>query len=78
MTTLIDKTSAFGSRFNMYRLRFAGYAWNPTLREWEVFVLDEDGTIQDLIDRYRCRSDAVARAEAINAKEMGAGVTSAP
>jgi len=52
----------------MYRLTFAGYAWNPELREWEVFELAEDGAIQDLLDRHQGRADAVAHAERVNAQ----------
>lgn len=66
-----DKSSAFGSHYNMYRLPYAAYAYNPTLREWEVFVTDDEGTLQDLVERYNTRADAREHAERISKAEKG-------
>lgn len=66
MKTQIGKTSAFGARYNMYRLPGAGYAYNPDLKEWEVFELDEDGSIQDLSDRCHSKAEAHDYAERLS------------
>jgi hypothetical protein len=62
----IEKTSAFGTRYNMYRLTGSAFAYNPDLREWEVFETDADGSIQDLHGRYQSRADAFAAADALS------------
>jgi hypothetical protein len=62
----VKKDSAFGSRFNMYRLRCSAYAYNPDLREWEVFGTDSDGTINDLLCRCQNKAEAIEMANHYN------------
>ena len=62
----VTKDSAFGSRFNMYRLKRSAFAYNPTLREWEVFETDDDGSIQDLFCRRKNMEGAFASAIELN------------
>lgn len=45
-------------RFKIYQLRGRGIGWNPTLQEWELYEMDSDGGIQDLLDRTPSRKIA--------------------
>ncbi len=55
------KTKKSGhDRHNIYQVGARGFGYNPTLREWELYEMDEDGSIQDLCDRVKTRREAEA------------------
>ena len=43
---------------NLYQVGARGYGYNRALREWELYDMDDDGSIQDLHDRVKTRGDA--------------------
>jgi len=53
----------------MYNLHGAAYAWNPDLKEWEVFETDEDGAVQDLSERFKTRPEAESHASYLQKQE---------
>ena len=58
MKANIRKTKGFDGHCNIYQVGERGYAYNPCLREWELFYMASDGSIQDLHDRVKTRRDA--------------------
>lgn len=62
----MTKDSAFGSRYYIYRLNGSGFAYNPITKEWEVFILDEDGSIQDLWATWPTKQQAKEQAERLS------------
>lgn len=58
MTT--SRSSAFGSRYFIYRHGDRGCAYNPSSRDWELYEIDpSDGSIQDLLGRTQDRAQAM-------------------
>ena len=53
----LTSKASFG-RLNIYRIGDRGFAYNPSLREWELYDMDSDGSIQDLRDRVKTRAEA--------------------
>ena len=49
---------------NIYQIRQRGFGYNRSLREWELYEMGDDGSIQDLCDRVKTRADALAWAQA--------------
>jgi len=43
---------------NIYQIGERGYGYNRSLREWELYEMGSDGSIQDLNDRVKTRSEA--------------------
>jgi hypothetical protein len=43
---------------NLYQIGGRGISYNRNLREWELYDMDEDGSIQDLHDRTKHREHA--------------------
>lgn len=54
----MKKSKSFDGRLNIYQVGERGFGYNPTLREWELYEMDKDGSIQDLRDRVKTRLEA--------------------
>lgn len=48
---------------NIYQIGARGFGYNRLLREWELYEMDEDGSIQDMCDRVKTRTEAEAWAK---------------
>ena len=53
------QNGAWGSKFPIYWHGSSGFAYNPSLREWELYDMAEDGSIQDLRARVKHRGQAI-------------------
>lgn len=60
----MKKARSFDGRCWIYQFGERGFAYNPSLREWELYDMDPDGSIQDLRDRVKTRREAEGRAKA--------------
>ena len=49
---------------NIYQIGLRGFGYNRSLREWELYEMDDDGSIQDLCGRVDTRGEAEAWAQA--------------
>lgn len=60
----VKKTRCCDGRCWIYQFGARGFAYNPSLREWELYEMDPDGSIQDLCDRVKTRREAEGWAKA--------------
>lgn len=59
METTLKKSKGFDGHCNIYQNAGRGCTYNPCLREWELYWMDPDGSIQDLSDRVKTKREAI-------------------
>lgn len=55
---LLSKTKSGIDNLNIYQIGERGFGYNRSLREWELYDMDADGSIQDLRGRVTTRAEA--------------------
>ena len=62
----MKKTKSAYDRHYIYQVGSRGYGYNPNLREWELYEMDSDGSIQDLVNRVKTLAEAKEWTEELN------------